>query len=162
MPRAFAKSRRCFLYDAIGLKSLQKINNIQRLFEGPMRSNIVRYYRNCGRISIRCWIHKRHPIPRPDGRVMGCLLWMCWENWPRYNGTALYYVEASTSSADTTQWDVRASLGTVMIELGWKVVLIYSFISNPQYTGEKIYIHIDIYMCVKHKMNIRDLIKICI
>ena len=37
--------------------------------------NIVRYYinnyRNWGRISIRCWIHKRHPIPRPDGRAKG-------------------------------------------------------------------------------------------
>ena len=44
------------------------------------RSNIVRCYinnyRNWGRISIRCWIHKRHPIPRPNGRAMGCLLWI--------------------------------------------------------------------------------------
>ena len=42
------------------------------------RSSIVRYYinnyRNWGRISIRCWIHKRHPIPRPNGQAMGCLL----------------------------------------------------------------------------------------
>ena len=42
------------------------------------RSNIVRYYmndyRNGGRISIRCWIHKRHPIPRPNGWAIGCLL----------------------------------------------------------------------------------------
>ena len=33
------------------------------------RSKIVRYhinnYMNWGRISIRSWIHKRHPIPRP-------------------------------------------------------------------------------------------------
>ena len=40
-----------------------------------MWSNIVRYYvrnyRNWGRISMRCWIHKRHPIPRPNGRAMG-------------------------------------------------------------------------------------------
>ena len=39
--------------------------------------NIVRYniinYRNWGRISIRCWIHKRQPIARPNGRAMGCL-----------------------------------------------------------------------------------------
>ena len=44
------------------------------------RSNIVRYYtnnfRNRGMISIRCWIHKRHPIHRPNGRAMGCLLWI--------------------------------------------------------------------------------------
>ena len=41
-------------------------------------SNIARYYinnyRNWSRISIRCWIHKRHPIPRPSGPAMGCLL----------------------------------------------------------------------------------------
>ena len=46
-------------------------------------SNIVRYYtnnyRNWGRISITCWIHKRHPTPRPYGRAMGCYLW---EKWP--------------------------------------------------------------------------------
>ena len=42
------------------------------------RSNIVRYcinnHRNWGRISIRCWIHNRHPIARPGRRAMGCLL----------------------------------------------------------------------------------------
>ena len=40
------------------------------------QSNIVRYcinnYRNWGRISTRCWIH----IPCPNGRAMGCLLWL--------------------------------------------------------------------------------------
>ena len=40
-------------------------------------SNIVRYYpniyRNWGRISIRCWIHKK-TIPHLNGRAMGCLL----------------------------------------------------------------------------------------
>ena len=42
--------------------------------------NIVRYcinnYGNSDRISIRCWFHKRHPIPHPNGRAMGCLLWI--------------------------------------------------------------------------------------
>ena len=33
-------------------------------------------YRNSGRISTRRWFHKRHPIPRPDGRATGCLLWI--------------------------------------------------------------------------------------
>ena len=55
----------------------------------------IRYYidncQNWGRISVRCWIHKRHPIARPNGRSMGCL-WILWENWPHYNGTALYFV----------------------------------------------------------------------
>ena len=44
------------------------------------RCKIVRYYinncRNCGRISIRCWTHQRHPIPCPRGRAIGCLLWI--------------------------------------------------------------------------------------
>ena len=43
-------------------------------------SNIIRYYmnnyRNCGRISIRCCIYKRHLIPCPYGQAMGCLLWI--------------------------------------------------------------------------------------
>ena len=41
-------------------------------------NNVVRYcinnYSNWVRISIKCWFHKRHPIPRPNGRAMGCLL----------------------------------------------------------------------------------------
>ena len=58
------------------------------------RANIVRYYinnyRNWARISIRCWIHKRHPITRPNGRAMECLLENLWENWPRFNDAALH------------------------------------------------------------------------
>ena len=45
-----------------------------------MRSNIVRYCiydsTNWGRIPIRWLTHKRHPISRPNGRAMGCLLWI--------------------------------------------------------------------------------------
>ena len=36
----------------------------------------IDYCRNLGKISIRDWIHNRHPIPRPNGRAMGCLLWI--------------------------------------------------------------------------------------
>ena len=43
------------------------------------RSNISRYYiqhRNDNiRTQIRQWTHKRHSMPRPNGRAMGCLLW---------------------------------------------------------------------------------------
>ena len=53
------------------------------------RSNIVRYfmnnYRKSGTISVKCWIHKSHHVPRPD-----VFCEYLWENWPRYNGTALY------------------------------------------------------------------------
>ena len=43
------------------------------------RSNLSRYYiRHCdnsGRKWVRFENHNRHPIPRPHGRAMGCLLW---------------------------------------------------------------------------------------
>ena len=35
------------------------------------------------RISIRCWVRKRHPKPR-----------VLWENWLRYDDTVLYVVAA--------------------------------------------------------------------
>ena len=50
------------------------------------RSNIVSYYnkdyRNWRRISNRCWIL--------TGELWGVFCEYLWENWPRYNGTALY------------------------------------------------------------------------
>ena len=74
----------------------QQYNNILSTVECRYNMpDIVRYYinnyRNCGRIPTRCWIHIRHPTPRPNGRAMGCLLWIFGENWPCYNGTALYF-----------------------------------------------------------------------
>ena len=57
------------------------------------RSNIVRYCidncRNWGRTITRYWIHKRHSIPHPNGRAMGCLLLIFFQNWPRYNCTVV-------------------------------------------------------------------------
>ena len=41
-----------------------------------LRRYYINDYRNWSRISIRCWIHKRHPISRPNRRAMGCLLWI--------------------------------------------------------------------------------------
>ena len=64
---------------------------------GPcaQQQNIARYYINiywnCGRISIRCWIQKRHPIPRPNGRAMGVFCKYLWENLQHFNDTALYF-----------------------------------------------------------------------
>ena len=39
-----------------------------------IRTHYTNVYRNRGRISIRFWIHERHPIHRPNGWAMGCLL----------------------------------------------------------------------------------------
>ena len=58
------------------------------------RSIIVRYcnnnYRNWGRISIRCWIHKDTQLPALTSELWGVFCEYLWENWPRYNGTTLY------------------------------------------------------------------------
>ena len=60
------------------------------------RSNIVRYYidnyRNCGRVSITCWMHKDTPYLALTGELWGVFCEYLRENWPRYNGTALYLV----------------------------------------------------------------------
>ena len=40
---------------------------------------------------VALWTHKRHPIPRPFGRAMECLLWVFHWNWPCYKGFLLYY-----------------------------------------------------------------------
>ena len=42
------------------------------------QSVYIHNYRNFYRISIRCWIHKGHPIPRPNGWAMRCILWKFW------------------------------------------------------------------------------------
>ena len=79
---------------------------------------IVRYCinscRNWSWISIRCWIHKRHPIPCPNGRAMGRFCEYLWENWPRYNGTALY---PSTLSSLSGNWQVIWRLTTCRLNL---------------------------------------------
>ena len=40
---------------------------------------------------VALWTHKRHPIPRPFGRAMECLLWVFHWNWPCYKGFLLYH-----------------------------------------------------------------------
>ena len=78
--------------------------------------------RNWGRISIRGCIHKRHPIPRPDGRAMGCLSWIF---WPRDNGTALYHEscwdvwECDSSMAFTTPYEQFKGAGILCHE--WRL-----------------------------------------
>ena len=62
------------------------------------RCNAVQYCkilyknkRNWGRISIRCWIYKRHPIPHPlMGELWGIFCEYLWEKRPHYNSTTLY------------------------------------------------------------------------
>ena len=64
------------------------------------RSNITWYCtHHCDhwcKIKMRAWIHKIHPIPRPNGRAIGVFCESLRENWPRYIGTALYIVITAT------------------------------------------------------------------
>ena len=57
------------------------------------RSNLRYYHRHCddnSRIKIRLETHIRHPIARLKGELWVVYCEEMWENWPRYNGTALY------------------------------------------------------------------------
>ena len=57
-------------------------------------SNIVKYCtndcRNSGKISIRCWIHKRHPYLTLMGELWGVVCEYLLENGLCYNSTALH------------------------------------------------------------------------
>ena len=61
-------------------------------------SNIVRYYinnyRNWGRISIRCWVHKNIPYLTLTGELWGVFCEYLWENWQHHNRTILYQFSA--------------------------------------------------------------------
>ena len=46
--------------------------------------------RNSGRISVRCWIQKDTSYLALTGELWGVFCKYFGENWPRYNGTALY------------------------------------------------------------------------
>ena len=60
------------------------------------------------RQNIGVFALKTHPITRPRGRAMGCVLWDSGENWPRYNGTALYK-ENRPETNNKTQHSVNRS-----------------------------------------------------
>ena len=79
-------------------------------------SNLSGYYmRQCNnrcRKWVRHYNHNRHPIPRPHGRAMGRLLWEFGENWPCYNGTALYWeivcnISSHPTCAQHEGWSIR-------------------------------------------------------
>ena len=54
----------------------------------------IGYDNDWGKICIRGNVHITDPIARPHGRAMGCLCEDLGENWPRYNGTALYMAKS--------------------------------------------------------------------
>ena len=51
---------------------------------------VINNYRNWDRVSITCWIHKRHPICRLMGELWGVFCEYLWQNWVHYNGNALH------------------------------------------------------------------------
>ena len=89
------------------------------------RSHIKRYYmndyRNCCRISIRYWIHKRHPIPRPNWRAMGCLLWI-------FVGKVLFIMQRKIKLIFFSQDKSSITLQTSNAgKCTWKKILFHNF-----------------------------------
>ena len=62
---------------------------------------IKTYCDNWGRIQMRVWTYKRHPIPRPNGRAMGCLLWKFLRNGNDFTLTTISPL-AATQVVDVT------------------------------------------------------------
>ena len=64
------------------------------LYPSTVESNITRfcicYENDWGKIYIRGYIHKRHPISGPHGELWGVFCEDSGENWQRYNGTVRY------------------------------------------------------------------------
>ena len=55
---------------------------------------------------VALWTHKRHPIPRPFGRAMECLLWVFHWNWPCYKGFLLYNIKVFMSFSKKSTLDI--------------------------------------------------------
>ena len=52
-------------------------HRVKGCYNGVQYSTLcITYCRDWGRISTKCWISKRHPLPRPDRRAMRCFLWI--------------------------------------------------------------------------------------
>ena len=60
------------------LNSQKNIHSSAFIIQSNITWYCTHHCRSWGRISIRGWNHKRHPIPRPDGQAMGCLSWIFW------------------------------------------------------------------------------------
>ena len=80
-PHKWPVTRKMFPFDdVIMISCIWQQNIILHWSAVITRSNITskctHHCRNWGRLSIRSWTHKKHPIPRPDERAMGCLSWI--------------------------------------------------------------------------------------
>ena len=75
---------------------------------------------------VALWTHKRHPIPRPFGRAMECLLWVFHWNWPCYKGFLLYndfgnYNYEIIATSPRGQWVKPGSPGWLPRLAWWEV-----------------------------------------
>ena len=54
----------------------------------------IRHCDNSGRKWNTFWNHNKHPISRPHGRAMGCLLWGFWRKLPAslWHRAVLFYI----------------------------------------------------------------------
>ena len=101
------------------------------LWRGPILIGCyINNYSNWGRISIRCWIHKTHPIPRPNRRAMECLFLYLRENGPRYNGTALLSDRGCSEKYTHTltfftNWSVQESHNPVKAQCKTLVIQVF-------------------------------------
>ena len=118
------------------------VNTIECRYNAVQYCQYINNYRSWGRISIRCWIHKRHHIPRPNGRAMGCLVpEYLWENWSRYNGTA--------HKQQSDRWRSRLLSQRLVIRIEvpdglWLTTVVFLFLNNQLWLS-------DFSLCLLHE-----------
>ena len=102
-------SYKCLLFSVSGKKQLYcKEYQLQLSGVIPWYNITLDCIHNCSNwywTWIRFQTHKRHPIPRPHRRAMGCLLWDLWRRLTMFNGThsILNYVQPYSRIPQLTQ-----------------------------------------------------------
>ena len=65
------------------------------LEHGSVFRDFIDIFINSGsNIWVRSWPHERWPVPLPQGRAIGCMLWVFLGKWSCYNDTSLLIVGA--------------------------------------------------------------------
>ena len=75
--------------------------------------------------------HKQHPIPRPYGRDVGCLLWVIWRKWPWYIETALYQIGSTRVETSILNFQTSSQISSMYAYIYWCQEMCVRKISVP-------------------------------
>ena len=77
MSENFKKKMSTFVLSTVAVDGLAQVSTVETLYSTIYYSEYfieLNFDKSTQYVAI--WTHKRHPIPRPFGRAMECLLWV--------------------------------------------------------------------------------------